>query len=559
VYIDGVRQSPSAYAEQTTTLFTLSEGLEAGQSVLAVINESQSRGVIDILESLILRFTAPELVFHETDGTAGVQGSVIKRDGDLLLHLTRVGAGTDVSTDYRATIGASGVTTHEWFIDGVVVLKLSTSGLATDTILELTLDNGVLIEGVLAKDGSIAATFISYDNSGTAILATNVQAALTELDADLTIVATAVSSLVIDDLGDVDTTTTPPILGDALIFDGADWAPDTVPGGVTSIDDLSDVDTTTSIPIVGEHLEWDGSDWIPAAAGGGGSGGSGVGSWSLITEEIFSADLTPSVDWANPEDYSIIKIVIEELVSGDDGANVRAYARQATVRRDTGGDYSRNNRYQKAASVQSEGNAASANWLQLTRVTTWEMGNTAGEGGDFEVNIFNPGGTSLATAAYITGGYLDTAGEGVGTYAWGNLILNSAEVDGFELDEGGGATLTGTFRVYGMRKDGGIGGFITTAPATELTISSGVVTVTQTNHTIDTEADAATDDLDTINGGAEGNIIILSSENSARDATLKDGVGNLVLAGDFTLATTSDRITLQFDGTNWVETSRSTN
>ncbi len=36
-----------------------------------------------------------------------------------------------------------------------------------------------------------------------------------------------------------------------------------------SIDDLSDVDTTTSAPSVGEHLEWDGSNWVPGAAGGG--------------------------------------------------------------------------------------------------------------------------------------------------------------------------------------------------------------------------------------------------------------------------------------------------
>lgn len=36
-----------------------------------------------------------------------------------------------------------------------------------------------------------------------------------------------------------------------------------------SIDDLSDVDTTTSAPSVGEHLEWDGSNWVPGSAGAG--------------------------------------------------------------------------------------------------------------------------------------------------------------------------------------------------------------------------------------------------------------------------------------------------
>ena len=34
-------------------------------------------------------------------------------------------------------------------------------------------------------------------------------------------------------------------------------------GGVSSIDDLSDVDTTTSPPSVNDRLRWDGSDWVP--------------------------------------------------------------------------------------------------------------------------------------------------------------------------------------------------------------------------------------------------------------------------------------------------------
>lgn len=37
-------------------------------------------------------------------------------------------------------------------------------------------------------------------------------------------------------------------------------------GGATTIDELTDVDTTTTPPNIGDVLEWDGSNWVPAAA-----------------------------------------------------------------------------------------------------------------------------------------------------------------------------------------------------------------------------------------------------------------------------------------------------
>jgi hypothetical protein len=92
-----------------------------------------------------------------------------------------------------------------------------------------------------------------------------------------------------------------------------------------------------------------------------------------------------------------------------------------------------------------------------------------------------------------------------------------------------------------------------------LTISSGVVTATGSSHNLDTEAAAATDDLDTINGGTEGDILILCTAVSSRDVTLKDGTGNLSLAGDFALLTSQYRIVLYYNGTNWQELSRSAN
>jgi hypothetical protein len=99
----------------------------------------------------------------------------------------------------------------------------------------------------------------------------------------------------------------------------------------------------------------------------------------------------------------------------------------------------------------------------------------------------------------------------------------------------------------------------TGATYARLTIASGAVTVTKSINWIDTEGGAATDDLDTINGGAFGDIIIVKSASNVRDTTLKDGVGNLGLAGDFTLSNVQDFITLIKHGTNWYELSRADN
>lgn len=64
--------------------------------------------------------------------------------------------------------------------------------------------------------------------------------------------------------------------------------------------------------------------------------------------------------------------------------------------------------------------------------------------------------------------------------------------------------------------------------ATELTVSSGAVTATQSYHTIDTEGDASTDDLDTITAAkGAGDLLFLSPANAGRVVTLKHGTGNI--------------------------------
>lgn len=95
----------------------------------------------------------------------------------------------------------------------------------------------------------------------------------------------------------------------------------------------------------------------------------------------------------------------------------------------------------------------------------------------------------------------------------------------------------------------------------ELTIASGIVTSTRSFHRIDTESDAGSDDLDTINGGVTGTVLILRAENDARTVVVKNGTGNIRLSGatDYTMDNNFKTLTLIYDGSNWLETARGNN
>ena len=87
--------------------------------------------------------------------------------------------------------------------------------------------------------------------------------------------------------------------------------------------------------------------------------------------------------------------------------------------------------------------------------------------------------------------------------------------------------------------------------ATELTIASGIITVTQGFHSVDGEGDTS-DDLVTINGNASSNLLVIYPNNSARNITLKHGTGNIVThdASDYTIPDNASVI-LVYDGSNW--------
>lgn len=97
---------------------------------------------------------------------------------------------------------------------------------------------------------------------------------------------------------------------------------------------------------------------------------------------------------------------------------------------------------------------------------------------------------------------------------------------------------------------------------TTYTIATGAITLTNFGRLrIDTESAAATDDLDTINGGIQGAIVVFRSLSSSRDTTFKDGTGNMRLAGDFILTSADDQIMLIYDANTsvWYEIGRNDN
>lgn len=168
----------------------------------------------------------------------------------------------------------------------------------------------------------------------------------------------------IDDLSDVDTTTSAPTTGQVLKWDGSKWAPanditeggagldadtldgqdgsyylnynnftntPTIPADVsdltdttsllfsgdyndltnkptvpTSVDDLTDVDISTTAPTTGQVLKWDGAKFIPADE----SGGTGGGGTTYVEMSIQSDTYTG--------DGSTTDFTIAQLVNNDD-------------------------------------------------------------------------------------------------------------------------------------------------------------------------------------------------------------------------------------------------
>jgi hypothetical protein len=116
---------------------------------------------------------------------------------------------------------------------------------------------------------------------------------------------------------------------------------------------------------------------------------------------------------------------------------------------------------------------------------------------------------------------------------WGSTVLASADMDTYVSNN-----------LLFLKLNVAYG-----APAA-LTVAAGVITKTQTYHKIAGEG-AAADDVDTIAGGAEGEVLILRPNGNI--ITLKTGTGNLVLGSDIVLGTDDTYALLICNATgNWL-------
>ncbi|MDB9726444.1 hypothetical protein OAA81_02075 [Flavobacteriaceae bacterium] len=102
-------------------------------------------------------------------------------------------------------------------------------------------------------------------------------------------------------------------------------------------------------------------------------------------------------------------------------------------------------------------------------------------------------------------------------------------------------------------------GFMNYGGGDSVTIVSGAVTVTETNTVIAGEG-AASDTLNTINGGSSGDLLIISTASNGQNLTVVDDGGNIRLNGtNCELFNVSDKLTLIASGSDWHELSRSIN
>tara|TARA_R100000655_G_scaffold105893_1_gene154563 strand:- start:503 stop:1084 length:582 start_codon:yes stop_codon:yes gene_type:complete len=89
----------------------------------------------------------------------------------------------------------------------------------------------------------------------------------------------------------------------------------------------------------------------------------------------------------------------------------------------------------------------------------------------------------------------------------------------------------------------------------DLRISSGVIVITHSLHLLDTEGSASSDNLDQINNGQNGQLLILKTKYSARDVTIRHDEGNILTngEGDIVLNTVDDTVMLFYFNLSWYQ------
>ena len=160
------------------------------------------------------------------------------------------------------------------------------------------------------------------------------------------------------------------------------------------------------------------------------------------------------------------------------------------------------------------------------------------------------------------GFYVNASGAGTCAYLTitGNSVhcLTPANLRGAYLDDNAQNCVVdaNNFSICNeqVRRGTGAGHDVPSDTFGSVTIVSGVVTINRnwTDVVVDTEGAAASDDIDTINGGVAGQVVSFRSANSSRDLVFKHNTGNILSNVDRTILTTNDEFTARFcNGNKW--------
>lgn len=137
------------------------------------------------------------------------------------------------------------------------------------------------------------------------------------------------------------------------------------------------------------------------------------------------------------------------------------------------------------------------------------------------------------------------------------VLFKTGDKPNTTLDRAAGTYETANLQVGGLHVEDKL-----VLDHTELTISSGTITVSKSHHTVDTEGDSGTDDLVSIGGGVDGQVLVLHTESDTRSVVVK-ATGNIATPGgtDFSLDKTQDTIMLMYVSalSKWITLSSSNN
>lgn len=154
---------------------------------------------------------------------------------------------------------------------------------------------------------------------------------------------------------------------------------------------------------------------------------------------------------------------------------------------------------------------------------------------------------------YIEGNYMDTSLRGIRADDTSNVIVGPNFYGSSVTENIDDNTTNQTLYLTDGYKNG------ITLP--EFTIASGAITPIGSYISIDTEASAASDDLDTITATnyRHGDLLVIEAANSARTVVVKDSTGNINAPADISLDHAQDKVLMIWDGSNWQVISSSNN